>query len=170
MGATAPIDFEKSLIAPIDFDEKPKSIHRFWQFSCENEGCKGILHPSIKIPKDCPVFCILFFTKCLDIIIRVFPKTTSAMLVVKKGIFFHTQQNKRYGIVSLTGCMWNLKLPFLRGLYSGVLVDQYHRPLWMSQKTFIIYVLRERYKNFFFHLILWWHELTHTDGQLRVYY
>ena len=23
MGATAPIDFEKSLIAPIDFDEKP---------------------------------------------------------------------------------------------------------------------------------------------------
>ena len=27
MGATAPIDFEKSLIAPIDFDKTPISIH-----------------------------------------------------------------------------------------------------------------------------------------------
>ena len=55
MGATAPIDFEKSLIALIDFEERPYDIHRFWQISCEKEGHKEILHPSIKIPKDAPV-------------------------------------------------------------------------------------------------------------------
>ena len=54
MGATAPIDFEKSLIAPIDFDEKPNIMNEFWQFSCENAGYKETLHPSIKIPKEGP--------------------------------------------------------------------------------------------------------------------
>ena len=29
MGTTAPIDFEKILNAPIDFDEKPNSNHQF---------------------------------------------------------------------------------------------------------------------------------------------
>ena len=47
MGAMAPIDFEKSLISPIDFDEKPYNIHQFWQFSSENGGYKETLHPSI---------------------------------------------------------------------------------------------------------------------------
>ena len=54
MGATAPIDFEKCLIAPIDFDKKPYSIHRFRQFPCEIEGYIETLHTSIQIPKDEP--------------------------------------------------------------------------------------------------------------------
>ena len=65
MGATAPIDFEKSLVAPINFDKKSNSttdfdnfheklgvtkklcIHRLGQFSCENVGYKETLHLSI---------------------------------------------------------------------------------------------------------------------------
>ena len=43
MGAIAPIDFEKSLISPIDFD-----------FSSENRGYEETLHPSIKISKEGP--------------------------------------------------------------------------------------------------------------------
>ena len=52
MGATAPINFEKSLIAPIDFYEKHYNVHRFWQSSSKNGGYTETLHPSIKISKD----------------------------------------------------------------------------------------------------------------------
>ena len=56
MGATAPINFEKSLIAPIDSDPKHYSMSRFRQFSSENGGCKEILHPLIEIAKEGPAF------------------------------------------------------------------------------------------------------------------
>ena len=40
MGAAAPIDFEKSLIAPIDFDEKPNIIISFDNFHVKMEVTK----------------------------------------------------------------------------------------------------------------------------------
>ena len=53
MGATAPVNFEKSL--PIDFDLKYYNMSGFRQFSCENVGCKEILHPLIEIAREDPV-------------------------------------------------------------------------------------------------------------------
>ena len=55
MGATAPIDIEERLFAPIDFDEKPNIMHQFRQFSCENASYQETLHPSIKNHKEGPV-------------------------------------------------------------------------------------------------------------------
>ena len=54
MGATSPNNFEKSLIAPIDFDGKHYNIHWFWQISCKYGGYTETLHPSIKISKEDP--------------------------------------------------------------------------------------------------------------------
>ena len=54
MDATAPIDFEKSLIALFNFDKNSYDIHRFWQISWENGGYKENWHPLNKITKDGP--------------------------------------------------------------------------------------------------------------------
>ena len=56
MGETVPIDLEKFIIAPIDFDKKPHSIHRFGQFSCENGGYKETLHYPLRFPKEGPAY------------------------------------------------------------------------------------------------------------------
>ena len=54
MGATAPIDFEKGLIAPINFRWKQGLKGRL-HLSIEIPlGLLGILHPLIEIPNDAP--------------------------------------------------------------------------------------------------------------------
>ena len=54
MGAIAPIDFEKDLIAPIEFrwkQELKDSLHPSIEIC---NALIGILHPSIEIPNDVP--------------------------------------------------------------------------------------------------------------------
>ena len=54
MGAIAPIDFEKGLIAPIDFHWKQglkSNLHSSIEMP---NGLLGILHPSIEIHNDAP--------------------------------------------------------------------------------------------------------------------
>ena len=54
MGAFAPIDYQKGLTAPIDFDWKQglkDNLHPSIEFPI---GLLDILHPSIEIPNDFP--------------------------------------------------------------------------------------------------------------------
>ena len=55
MGAIAPIDFEKCLFAPIDFDKKAYCNHHFLSLMGANLLFITSLHPSIKNPKEGPV-------------------------------------------------------------------------------------------------------------------
>ena len=54
MDAIAPIDFEKGLIAPIDFCWKQGLKDNFHQLVRIPFGLLGIMHPSIEIPNDAP--------------------------------------------------------------------------------------------------------------------
>ena len=54
MGAIAPIDFEKCLFAPIDFDKKAYCDHHFLSLMGANLLFITSLHPSIKDPKEGP--------------------------------------------------------------------------------------------------------------------
>ena len=52
MGAIAPIDFEKCLLAPIDFDKKAYCNHHLLSLMGANLLFIASLHPSIKNPKE----------------------------------------------------------------------------------------------------------------------
>ena len=56
MGAIAPIDFQKCLFAPIDFEENPYCDHHFCQLIGANILFITHLHPLIKNPKEGPVY------------------------------------------------------------------------------------------------------------------
>ena len=51
MGAIAPLDFEKGLIAPIEFCLNKGNLHQSIKI---RNALLGILHPSIEITNDAP--------------------------------------------------------------------------------------------------------------------
>ena len=76
MGAIAPINFEKGLIMPIDFNWK-HGLKGNLQTSIEiPNGLSGILHPSIEVPKGVPVlygYVAIFFLWNTSIILSYKP-------------------------------------------------------------------------------------------------
>ena len=61
MGAIAPIDVEKCLFAPIDFDKKAYCNHHLLSLMGENLLFITSLHPSIKNPKEGPDYVIEYY-------------------------------------------------------------------------------------------------------------